>query len=69
MPNFHPTHRTSYQVGEPDADVEQILKSLKPNSDVCESILGLNDYLSMASESASDVKVKSSSELAGYSTK
>ena len=32
---------------EPDSDVASILKSLKPNNDVCESILGLNDYLSM----------------------
>ena len=32
---------------EPEPDVERILKSLKPNNDVCESILGLNDYLSM----------------------
>ena len=32
---------------EPAPDVEKILKSLKPNNDVCESILGLNDYLSM----------------------
>lgn len=32
---------------EPEPDVERILKSLKPNNDVCESILGLNDYLSI----------------------
>ena len=31
---------------EPDPDVKTILKSLKPNNDICESILGLNDYLS-----------------------
>jgi hypothetical protein len=33
---------------EPNQDVETILKSLKPNNDICESILGLNDYLSSA---------------------
>ena len=33
---------------EPDQDVKAILKSLKPNNDICESILGLNDYLSTA---------------------
>ena len=33
---------------EPDQDVKSILKSLKPNNDICESILGLNDYLSTA---------------------
>ena len=33
---------------EPDQSVKTILKSLKPNNDVCESILGLNDYLSTA---------------------
>ena len=32
---------------EPEPDVAIVLKSLKPNNDVCESILGLNDYLSM----------------------
>ena len=32
---------------EPEPHVAKILKSLKPNNDVCESILGLNDYLSM----------------------
>ncbi len=30
----------------PAPDVATVLKSLKPNNDVCESILGLNDYLS-----------------------
>ena len=32
---------------EPEPDVASILRSLKPNNDVCESILGLNDYLSV----------------------
>jgi len=32
---------------QPKPDVASVLKSLKPNNDVCESILGLNDYLSM----------------------
>ena len=32
---------------DPKPEVESILKSLKPNNDVCESILGLNDYLSI----------------------
>lgn len=32
---------------EPEPDIERILKSLRPNNDMCESILGLNDYLSM----------------------
>ena len=31
---------------EPDPDVKTILMSLKPNNDICESILGLNNYLS-----------------------
>ena len=30
---------------DPDENVKAILKSLKPNNDICESILGLNDYL------------------------
>lgn len=33
---------------DPDPSIKPILKSLKPNNDVCESILGLNDYLSTA---------------------
>ena len=32
---------------EPESDIASVLESLKPNNDVCESILGLNDYLSM----------------------
>ena len=31
---------------EPDPDTKAILLSLKPSNDLCESILGLNDYLS-----------------------
>ena len=31
---------------EHDQDVKAILKSLKPNNDICERILGLKDYLS-----------------------
>lgn len=33
---------------EPEVEVKSILQSLKPNNDICESILGLNDYLSTA---------------------
>jgi len=33
---------------EPDADLEKVLSQLEPNNDLCESILGLNDYLSTA---------------------
>ena len=32
---------------DPEPDVKKILKALKPNNDLCESILGLNDYLSI----------------------
>ena len=32
---------------DPEPDVQTILKSLKPNNDLCESILGLNDHLSI----------------------
>ena len=32
---------------DPEPDVQIILKSLKPNNDLCESILGLNDHLSI----------------------
>lgn len=32
---------------DPEPDVQSILKSLKPNNDLCESILGLNDHLSI----------------------
>lgn len=30
---------------EPDSSIEMVLKQLRPNNDLCESILGLNDYL------------------------
>ena len=33
---------------EPDEQVQDILRELKPSNDVCESILGLNDYLTTA---------------------
>ena len=33
---------------EPDQHIKTILKTLKPNNDICESILGLNNYLSSA---------------------
>ena len=33
---------------EPDLATESILRQLKPNNDLCESILGLNDYLTTA---------------------
>ena len=33
---------------EPDQQVWDILHELKPSNDVCESILGLNDYLTTA---------------------
>jgi len=32
----------------PDSGVKEILKELKPSNDLCESLLGLNDYLSKA---------------------
>jgi hypothetical protein len=30
---------------DPEPDLRSVLKSLKPNNDLCESILGLNDHL------------------------
>ena len=33
---------------EPDPPIESVLRLLKPSNDLCESILGLNDYLSTA---------------------
>lgn len=33
---------------DPNPTIAAILKTLKPNNDVCESILGLNDYLATA---------------------
>lgn len=33
---------------ETDADTEAVLRHLKPSNDLCESILGLNDYLTTA---------------------
>jgi hypothetical protein len=33
---------------EPEPAIKAVLRNLKPNNDVCESILGLNDYLTTA---------------------
>ena len=33
---------------EPTPDVESVLRNLKPNNDICESILGYNDFLTTA---------------------
>lgn len=33
---------------DPNPEIKAILRTLRPNNDVCESILGLNDYLSTA---------------------
>lgn len=33
---------------EPEQEVQDVLRELKPSNDVCESILGLNDYLTTA---------------------
>ena len=33
---------------EPEPAVKAVLRNLKPNNDICESILGLNDYLTTA---------------------
>ncbi len=33
---------------DPEPEIKAILKTLKPNNDICESILGLNDYLTTA---------------------
>ena len=46
---------------EPESDIASVLESLKPNNNVCESILGLNDYyfINGHAKLASDVKVKS----------
>ena len=33
---------------EPEPAVEAVLRSIKPNNDLCESILGLNGYLTTA---------------------
>ena len=35
---------------EPDPALEAVVKSLKPSNDLCESILGLNDYLTLLSQ-------------------
>ena len=33
---------------DPEPNIKAILNKLEPSNDMCESILGLNDYLSMA---------------------
>lgn len=46
------SYASSYLPGgefwEPDPDIRTVLSTIKPTNDICESILGLNDYLSTA---------------------
>ena len=43
----------------PEAQVEAVLRQLRPNNDLCESILGRNDYLVTALPNVSADQVKS----------
>ena len=36
---------TCRQYWDPEPETKEILRKLEPNNDLCESILGLNDYL------------------------
>ena len=42
------SHLPGGEFWEPDTDVRSVLSAIKPTNDLCESILGLNDYLSTA---------------------
>ena len=44
LADYAKAHLPGGKYWNPDLAVETILKKLKPNNDVCESILGLNDY-------------------------
>ena len=46
--DYAKAHLPGGKYWNPDPIVTTTLKSLKPNNDVCESILGLNDYLTTA---------------------
>ena len=48
LAGYADAHLPGEKYWNPDPAIEAILKNLKPNNDVCESILGLNDYLSTA---------------------
>ena len=45
LADYAKAHLPGGKYWNPNPAVEAILKDLKPNNDVCESILGLNDYL------------------------
>lgn len=42
------TYAQNQLPGEPEPAIKVILKEIKPSNDLCESILGLNDYLTTA---------------------
>ena len=59
---------------EPDEQVQDVLRELKPSNDACESILGLNDYLTTAIPNLHQmarsnlVQVKKTKHCNGYQT-
>ena len=46
--SYASSHLPGGEFWEPDADVRSVLSAIKPTNDFCESLLGLNDYLSTA---------------------
>ena len=46
--DYAKAHLPGGKYWDPDPAVTAVLKTLKPNNDVCECILGLNDYLTTA---------------------
>jgi len=48
LADYAKAHLPGGKYWNPDPAVTAVLKTLKPNNDVCESILGLNDYLTTA---------------------
>ena len=54
---------------DPEPEIKAILKTLKPNNDICESLLGLNDYLTTAIPNMHQISrsnLKRTKQLDGY---
>lgn len=48
LSNYAKNYLPGGKYWQPDPAITRILRDLKPNNDICESILGLNDYLTTA---------------------
>ena len=61
------SHHPGGKYRNPDPHTEAVLRQLKPNNDLCESMLGLNDYLVTALPNMQQPNFKTMKWYAGLS--